>query len=75
MKVGGLTMCNTAFLLKRTALTEEDKRMWLDVKVLIIDAISFMCDDQLQILDKRLKEMRDRTKVFGGYSIIFAGDF
>ena len=45
------------------------------MKILVIDEILFMCNDQLQVLDKRLKEMRDRTKVFGGYSIIFAGDF
>ena len=49
--------------------------MWQDVKMLIIDEISFMCDDQLQILDKWLKEMRDSTTLFGGYSIISVGDF
>ena len=75
MEVGGLTICMAAFLLKRTSLTEEDKMMWQDVKILIIDEISLMCDGQLQILDKRLKDMRDRTKILGGYSIIFAGDF
>ena len=62
MKVGGLTVCKTAFLLKRTALTEEDKRMWQDVLRLILDEFSIMCDDQLQIPDKRLREMSDRTK-------------
>ena len=45
------------------------------MKILVIDEILFMCNDQLQVLDKRLKEMRDRTNVFGGYSIIFAVDF
>ena len=45
------------------------------MKILVIDEILFMCDDQLQVMDKRLKEMRDRTKVFDGYSIIFTGDF
>ena len=73
--VRGLTICKTAFVLKRTILTEEDKRMWQGVKMLIVDEISFIQDNQLQILDKRLKETRDSTQVFSGYSIIFAGDF
>ena len=73
--VGWLTICKTAFVLKRTILTEEDKRMWQGVKMLIVDEISFIQDNQLQILDKRLKETRDSTQVCSGYSIIFAGDF
>ena len=34
-----------------------------------------MNDPQLIKLDNRLKEIGDRTKPFGGFSIIFAGDF
>ena len=61
--------------MKKGALTEEEKKQWEEVRMLIIDEISFMCDDQLKKLDQRLKEMRDRTKPFGGISVIFAGDF
>ena len=60
--------------MKKGALTEEDKREWQEVRILIIDEISFMCDDELKKLDQRLKEMRDRAKPFGGVSIVFAGD-
>ena len=48
--------------------------MWMYVKVLIIDEISFMDDQTLQRLDQQLKQLRDRSKPFGGFSIVFAGD-
>ena len=75
MEVGGLTICKAAFIFTTRVLTEEDKRMWRDVKILIIDEISFMSDKQLQELDKRLKCLRDKNKPFGGFSIVFVGDF
>ena len=75
MLVGGITICKSAYLMKRGALTEDEMKVWKEVRMLIIDEISFMCDDQLKKLDQRLKEMRDRSKVFGGVSIVFTGDF
>ena len=75
MEVGGLTICKAAFIFTTRVLTEEDKRMWRNVRVLIIDEISFMSDNQLQALDAKLKTLRDKNKPFGGYSIIFVGDF
>ena len=62
-------------MIKKGALTEEDKREWQEVIMLIIDEISFMCDDELKKLDQRLKEMRDRANSYGGVSIVFAGDY
>ena len=56
-------------------LSEKDKSMWRDVKLLILDKISFMGDDHLKKLDRRLKEMGDKTIPFGHFSVIFAGDF
>ena len=72
---GGVTIVKHAHLASNKALTEEDKNEWEDVRILIIDEISFMKDRELKSLDNRLKEMRDRNKPFGGLSIIFAGDF
>ena len=49
---------------------------WKDVKILVIDEISFMKDSDMTQLDKRLKQCSgDRMKPFGGYSIVFASDF
>lgn len=72
---GGITICKVGYINKNGDLTLEEILQWRYVKILIIDEISFMKDDELQRLDKRLKECRNRTKIFGGISIIFAGDF
>jgi hypothetical protein len=72
---GGITICKVGCINKSGDLTLEEKLQWKHVKILIIDEISFMQDDELIRLDRRLKECRDRTKIFGGISIIFAGDF
>lgn len=71
----GVTICKIGYINKGGDLTLEDKLKWKHVKILIVDEISFMQDNELIRLDRRLKECRDRTKVFGGISIIFAGDF
>ena len=55
MLVSGLTICKAAYLMKKGVLTEEDKREWQEVRMLIIDKILFMCDDELKKLDQRLK--------------------
>ena len=34
-----------------------------------------MNDDEFHSLDRRLKQMRDRNKPFGGFSVVFVGDF
>lgn len=72
---GGVTIVKHAHLAKQGPLTEEEIKEWEDVRILVIDEISFMTDHELKRLDTRLKEMRDRSKPFGGFSIIFAGDF
>jgi hypothetical protein len=37
--------------------------------------VSFMSNNILQTLDRKLKEIGNRTRAFGGFSIIFSGDF
>jgi len=72
---GGVTIVKHAYIAKKGPLSEADRAAWEDVRILIIDEISFMKDRELMLLDNRLKEMGDRSKPFGGFSIIFAGDF
>jgi len=73
--LGGVTISKAAFINQRKPLSQEDRNEWLDVRILIIDEISFMSDSVLKELDKKLKEIGNRTHVFGGFSIIFSGDF
>ena len=72
---GGVTISSAAFLNKQKALTLEDKNEWQDVRTLIVDEVSFMSDKNLITLDRKLKDIGNRNKPFGGFSIIFAGDF
>lgn len=72
---GGVTISKAAFLNQQRALTIEDKNEWQDVRILIVDEVSFMSDQNLLTLDRKLKDIGNRVKPFGGFSIIFAGDF
>jgi len=47
MAIGRFTICKSVFILTKRALTKEDKKMWTDVRMLVIDEISCMNDDQL----------------------------
>ena len=58
-----------------TTVTEVQRLKWSSVRVLVIDKISIMTESELVKLDVRLRQYKDCNKVFGGYSIIFGGDF
>ena len=73
--LGGVTISSAAFINQRKPLSQEDRNEWQDVRILIIDEISFMSDSVLKELDKKLKDIGNRTHIFGGFSIIFSGDF
>ena len=48
----------------------------LQVRILIIDEISFMMVDDLRKLEKTLRtRVGDPSKPFGGFNIVFCGDF
>ena len=74
---GGITICKAAFLNKTKAtLSQDEIDEWKDVRILVIDEISFMKNSDMIQLDRRLKQCSgDRLKPYGGYSIIFAGNF
>ena len=72
---GGVTISKAAFLNQRKQLSVDDRNEWQDVRIVVIDEVSFMSDTILKTLDRKLQELKDRTKPFGGFTIIFAGDF
>ncbi len=72
---GGVTTSKAAFLNQQKALSLNDKNAWQDVQNLIVDEVSFMSDKNLNTLDVKLKEIGNKAKPFGRFSIIFAGDF
>jgi hypothetical protein len=71
---GGVTISKAAFLNQQKALSLNDKNEMQDVQILIVE-VSFMSDKNLEALDVKLKDFGNRAKPFGGFSIIFAGDF
>jgi hypothetical protein len=72
---GGVTISKAAFLNQQKALSLNDKNEWQDERICIVDEVSCMSDKILEALDVKLKEIGNRAKPFGGFSIIFAGDF
>ena len=76
---GGKTILKTAGLQpngKCGCLKQEILNQWTGVRILIIDEISFMNDEQLLSLNQRLQQIKDDpSKPYGGMSVIFAGDF
>ncbi len=72
---GGVTNSKATFLNQQKALSLNNKNGWQDVQILIVDEVSFMSDKILEALDVKAKEIGNRAKPFGGFSIIFAGDF
>jgi hypothetical protein len=72
---GGVTISKAAFLNQRKQLSVDDRNEWQDVRIVVIDEVSFMSDTILKTLDRKLKEIKNRSQPFGGFTIIFAGDF
>ncbi len=72
---GGVTISKAAFINQHKPLSQDDKNEWQDVQILIIDKISFVSDSVLKMLDIKLKDIKNRNQIFGGFSIIFSGNF
>jgi hypothetical protein len=72
---GGVTISKAAFLNQHKQLSVDDKNEWQDVQIVVIDKKSFMSDTILKMLDRKLKEIGNQSLPFGGFTIIFSGDF
>ena len=72
---GGVTTCSAAFLNKTREISDDEKRSWIGVRIVVIDEISFMKAFEVEKLNKNLQLLGDSNKPFGGFSIIFSGDF
>jgi hypothetical protein len=56
-------------------LSVDDINEWKDVWILVIDEVSFTRDSILRRLNNKLMKIGIRSRSFGEFSIIFAGDF
>ncbi len=73
--IGGVTISKAAYLNLQRQLNKDNINEWKDVRILVIDEVSFMSNSILKNLNRQLTQIGNRTKSFGGFSIIFAGDF
>jgi hypothetical protein len=72
--IGGVTISKAAYLNLQRQINEDDINEWKDVRILVIDEVSFMSNSIFKKLNRQLTQVGNRTKMFGGFSIIFAGD-
>ncbi len=54
---GGVTISKAAFLNQQKQLSVDNRNEWQDVRIVIIDEVSFMSDIILKTLDRKLKEI------------------
>jgi len=72
---GGMTIHSAAHINKKS-VNDNQRKEWEDVRILIIDEISFFKVGEMQKLDKKLKSLTGcYDKPYGGISIVFSGDF
>ncbi len=73
--IGGVTISKAAYLNLQRQLNKDNINEWKNVRILVIDEVSFMSNSILKKPNRQLPQIGNRTKLFGGFSIIFAGDF
>ena len=71
---GGLTTSAGTYL-NKPKLTDTDRQMFEGVRILVVDEVSFLKDSELKTMMKHLQNIGDPHKPFGGYNIVFGGDF
>ena len=62
-------------ILKKIKKNREVKNRWLETSVLIVDEISMMSAELLELLNYVAQNLRKSEQVFGGIQIVFSGDF
>ncbi len=73
--IGGITTSKAAYINQQKQLSADNIHEWKDVKIIVIDEVSFMGNRTLMTLNNRLMDIGNRMTSIGGLSIIFAGDF
>ncbi len=74
--IGGVsTISKAAYINQNKQLSADDLNEWKDVRILVIDEVSFMSDSILKTLNYKLMNIGNWSTSFGGFPILFAGDF
>jgi hypothetical protein len=73
--IGGIIISKAAYLNQQQQINKNDINELKDVRILVIDEVSFINDSIYKKINRQLTQVGNRTKSFGGFLIIFAGDF
>ena len=74
--LNGITLHLATHFESTKKINDVDRSEWESVRILVIDECSFCSQQQLELLDKRLRRLRSQLdKPYGGINIIFIGDF
>ena len=72
----GETTHGALLLNQKQEIEPEQIELWADTHLLIIDEISFVSNNDFQMMHKQLGKLKQEiNKKFGGLNIIFSGDF
>lgn len=63
------------YSIKKIKKNPTNSMRWKECEILVIDEISMMGKQMLEMLDKVARHFRDASKPFGGIQVIFTGDF
>jgi hypothetical protein len=55
-------------------VTLDQIELWFNTKLLIIDEISFATDNNIKNIEKKLRQLKANSNIYGGIHIIFCGD-
>jgi hypothetical protein len=73
--IGGIIISKAAYTNQQKQLSADYINERKDVRILVIDEVSFINNSILRRLNNKLMNIGNRSKSFGGFSFIFAGDF
>ena len=62
-------------MIGRIRMMKKAATAWKNTRTLIIDEISMMTPDILELLDRVGKRLRNSSRPFGGLQVVFVGDF
>ena len=51
------------------------KDSWKTTKMIIIDEVSFLDEDNIKKLDRHMQKLKENDAIYGGIHIVFVGDF
>jgi hypothetical protein len=63
--IGGVITSKAAYLNLQRQLSKDNIHEWKDVRIIVIDEVSFMSNSILKKLNSQLTQIGNRTKLFG----------